>query len=295
MRDIRAGRVKKLCERFGEQVFKDELIKQGASPSIVNAWIRKDRTPSAEGVIQICKAFPSVSADWLLGLRDIPSKNPDIVMIHKHIGLSDKSIKALNYMTTLCKETPIRYHRKAAEAISFLDRVLEDEWTKIDKKMKLRKKRFPGNIEQEHALVSNIDFFFSLLEEYVVGSGKTGYYTFKRNEDEVFATSIPTDEIFRNVLHDEIEEYLETMCEKIGTVKIISHKMGALQWIRKRYYDKMESDGVFTIDDFNAAIAEYVEDANSIEDAEIEPEMLSLDFEKLSDYLKEVESWHQQD
>lgn len=57
----------------------------------------KGSIPDTPQLVQIAKYY-HVSADWLLGFQEVRTIKPDIKMIARVTGLSDKSIKALNQL-----------------------------------------------------------------------------------------------------------------------------------------------------------------------------------------------------
>ena len=97
------------------------------------------------------------------------------------------------------------------------------------------------------------DSIFALLEDYVKGSGEPGFI----NMGE---TPIAKDEIFRHLAQRKIMQHLDAVSKKIGTVTITSQKTNAIEWIKKRYFDKMIHSRGFNQIDFKNALEEFCSD-----------------------------------
>ena len=264
MSEITKKRFKKLVKKYGEQEIRSKLLESGAKKTIVNYWISGDRSPSADGIYLICKAFPEVSANWLLGLQDVRSKNPDIISIHDYIGFSDESIKALNFIFKLPEDNPSRQ-----KIYRFLNRELEDIWEGISSHLKGRKKIFPDKNKTE--LINDIDSLFELFEDYICGSGKTGY-----NED----IPVLKDDIFRRITLDKIEARLDHISEEAGIAHETYIRTEAIEWIKKRFIDAKEQGKDFNREDCEAALREFEKDYyDEDSDEGIEPGSIDLDFD----------------
>lgn len=97
-------RLNRLSERFSTKAaFADFL---GLSVQSVGFWLNGDRAPDAENLIAICKKL-NVSADYLLGLTDVPRKGMtirEIVAIDEILDALDSASKRLKGV--LAKEEP---------------------------------------------------------------------------------------------------------------------------------------------------------------------------------------------
>lgn len=61
---------------------------------------RGKSTPSANDLILLSKIF-NVSADYLLGITDVQTKDKDVKFICDYTGLSETSVKALHNLKTV--------------------------------------------------------------------------------------------------------------------------------------------------------------------------------------------------
>lgn len=66
MRNAFAVRMRELC---GNQTPSEFSRKTGLSQSAIDRYLKGERTPTGDAVVQICKST-GTSADWLLGLVD---------------------------------------------------------------------------------------------------------------------------------------------------------------------------------------------------------------------------------
>lgn len=91
-------RMKKLAENYSNYTdFADAL---GFSQQTVNYYINGKRVPDAANLIIISQKM-GVSVDWLLGLSEVESRDPDIEKLRSHNNMVDifcleKIIEPLN-------------------------------------------------------------------------------------------------------------------------------------------------------------------------------------------------------
>ncbi|MBR3242486.1 MAG: helix-turn-helix transcriptional regulator [Parasporobacterium sp.] len=119
------------AEEFGNAI--------GVSRQTMNYWINGQRTPSADNIKTICEKGSmdgeKISADWLLGY-DVPKNpDPDIQMIYKYTGLSEKSIDMLHLLSNgkRLDGGSIPPNESAILALNLLleiDRDLDEDYTK---------------------------------------------------------------------------------------------------------------------------------------------------------------------
>ncbi len=94
---------------------KDLAKKLGVTDNTISYYASGERTPNLEQVIKISEIF-NVSADYILGLSDIQTRNETIQGINAEIGLSQKSISTLKVERT-CGDT---------EIVEFLDYIISN-------------------------------------------------------------------------------------------------------------------------------------------------------------------------
>ena len=83
-----------------EQCAKDLGISRGALSFYENG----ERKPDAEILVRMCEYF-KVSADYLLGLSDVESVDPDIQATCELIGLSEEAVNKLSDLKEKDKRT----------------------------------------------------------------------------------------------------------------------------------------------------------------------------------------------
>ncbi len=88
--------------------------KLGISRPTVGLYESGARIPDAE-VLGIIARKCGVSADYLLGLTDIPSNDPDMKMIGDYTGLNQKTLERINWYTTTHEDNV--FNRKALNSI----------------------------------------------------------------------------------------------------------------------------------------------------------------------------------
>ena len=177
-KDTSRGAFKKLADDLGISV---PTISQYASGMIA---------PNYDNLIKIAKYF-HVSTDYLCGLTEQPTDNPDEAAAAAYTGLYPESVRALHYINCLRDDSPEK------KALSFLNRELHSEWNEIEQR---RKSAF-------------LDFesLFEALEDYVVGSGESGYYNIR-------GWQLNIDELFRDKALERAEKRLKDLSEKAGIV-----------------------------------------------------------------------------
>lgn len=87
---------------------------------------KENRMPRVSELIEIAKTF-NVSADYLLGLSDVPSLNADIQGVCKYTGLSEMSVKWIKYQTQSTDENGIPLEGLNERYSKTLNTLLEDE------------------------------------------------------------------------------------------------------------------------------------------------------------------------
>ena len=185
-KDTSRGAFKKLADDLGISV---PTISQYASGMIA---------PNYDNLIKIAKYF-HVSTDYLCGLTEQPTDNPDEAAVAEYTGLYPESVRALHYINCLRDNSPQK------KALSFLNRELRSEWNEIEqRRINLSKSAF-----LEHSII--FESLFEDLEDYVVGSGESGYYNIRGWELNI-------DELFRDKALERAEKRLKNLSEKAGIV-----------------------------------------------------------------------------
>lgn len=82
---------------------KDLASALGVTDNTISYYVSGKRMPNTEQIIKISK-FLNVSSDYLLGLADEPSNNPEINDIKAYTGLTENSIRFLNSLFCDLKE-----------------------------------------------------------------------------------------------------------------------------------------------------------------------------------------------
>ena len=104
-------RIGKLITEKGitQQVLSDRI---GVKRETVVQWLNGSRKIKAEHIIMLCKAL-NVSADYLLGLSEIESLDPDVKACYHYTGLSETALYTLhNYESEISATLSklIEYH-----------------------------------------------------------------------------------------------------------------------------------------------------------------------------------------
>ena len=104
-------RIGKLITEKGitQQVLSDRI---GVKRETVVQWLNGSRKIKAEHIIMLCKAL-DVSADYLLGLSEIESLDPDVKACYHYTGLSETALYTLhNYESEISATLSklIEYH-----------------------------------------------------------------------------------------------------------------------------------------------------------------------------------------
>lgn len=134
-----------LKEKYG-LAKSDELVKQ---------WRLKHRTPNADVIIALSDYF-DVPAGWLLGF-DVPkSYDPDVNMICRYTGLSQRAVEALHYATLPEAEGVVSDVQAINKrTTSFINRAL-DHVNAVD------------NEDEDRRAIETI---FAVMEDYVCSTG----------------------------------------------------------------------------------------------------------------------------
>lgn len=135
-----AERLKKL--RNDSNLSLEELAHSlGVTAQSLSLYERAKRTINIDLLYQISKYF-NVSADYLLGLTDVPSLDTDVQGVCKYTGLSEKAINEIreynSYQFKGTKGNPISYPTEDGDALNFF---LENPyiWDIISQLTKLKK------------------------------------------------------------------------------------------------------------------------------------------------------------
>lgn len=78
----------------------------GVTDNTISYYVSGARTPNTEQIVKMAQ-YLGVSTDYLLGTSEVASNDPNIQMISKYTGLSDKSINALHYDLTENEQTKV--------------------------------------------------------------------------------------------------------------------------------------------------------------------------------------------
>lgn len=194
-------------EKMTNQQFADYL---GLSRQTLGFWQRGKRTPSAENIVDIADRC-GVSTDYLLGKSDAQTNKPEVATMKEYTGLSEKSIEALHYM----KKAPLASDswKASADAISFINRVLEDYTDEIDS--------LDHDLSRDEYL-HDVHPVFSLLEQWITGSGEPEEISLTKWVKDGSAikrikfAGMRIDDMFRIVTMAEIMKKLEDLAEKDG-------------------------------------------------------------------------------
>ena len=91
-----------LAQRLNELITDSNGLKDflGCSIQAVNQYKLGISRPSLENLCKIAD-FYGVSTDYLLGLTDVPSVDPQIQIAHKVTGLSEDAIHQLSHLATV--------------------------------------------------------------------------------------------------------------------------------------------------------------------------------------------------
>lgn len=84
----------------------------GVSSGILSEWCSDKKTPSIDALFKIAKFF-NVSADWLIGLSDVSTHDPDIQNAHLVTGLSLPAIEVLGTFQKFSRNTGDRFTERA--------------------------------------------------------------------------------------------------------------------------------------------------------------------------------------
>ncbi|MBE6628977.1 MAG: helix-turn-helix transcriptional regulator [Ruminococcaceae bacterium] len=90
--DIFCERVNSLFGSMGQMELSEKIgISQGVISAIKN---KKVKAPGADTIFRIANFF-NVSADYLLGISDIPTQNAELKAVCEYTGLSQKAIEKI--------------------------------------------------------------------------------------------------------------------------------------------------------------------------------------------------------
>lgn len=90
---ITQDRINELYRESGTSLTK-MATSVGISPASLQNYTAGERTPDAQGIVKLCKAF-NVSADWLLGLSDVKKPDADLSAVCEYTGLSESVISRI--------------------------------------------------------------------------------------------------------------------------------------------------------------------------------------------------------
>lgn len=180
------------------------------STAVVSNYVSGATGASSDTIVGIAKHF-SVSTDYLLGLSDDPSTDESIRKLREEIGLTGKSISALQSMCEASGRSPAM-----KKTLDFINRALEE-------------------YADCSSLFLEMDTIFSNLEDYVRGSGETGFTT-------IGTTRVENDEIFRSIALDRVMRDLSAITDSIGDVFMTKSKNNAI--VLREYEEKMHEAGI---------------------------------------------------
>lgn len=147
-------RIAGLRRRAGESQ-EDLAASLGEIREVVKHWENGTRQLKAEAIIKLARHF-DVPADYLLGLRDGESTDITIQAVTDFVGLSEKSVIVLNYLST--RGNCDAWKSINRRTLSFIDRVLEVAFPQID-----------GSSDDD---IKPIFTFFTKLEDYIESSSE---------------------------------------------------------------------------------------------------------------------------
>lgn len=251
----------------------------GVNEKNISDYYYGNSFPELQTIMKIAQHY-NVSMDYLLGLKDVRTTDIDEQKIYERIGLSDRSQQALSL--------------SGKKTLDFLNRELEYVANIVE-----RRRTFYKSTEYKMD-----DTLFGLLEDYVNGSREPGFIY-------MGGAPIPKDEIFRHLIERKIMKHLDDESKRIGTVQNTSLKTDAIEWIKKRYFDKMIHSREFNQIDFINALDEFCSDYKvkiTLNYNELPLKEWTAEYDKIFNsakvefnaedqktILKEVESWHPQD
>lgn len=92
---IIAERIRAIVENSGlsQKAIADNI---GVSRQAISQYCDGSTVPNADKLLKLAQFF-NVSADYLLGLSETPTTNPEIKAICKYTGLTQESVKVLQY------------------------------------------------------------------------------------------------------------------------------------------------------------------------------------------------------
>ena len=100
------------------------------SKSVLSEWASGKKKPSLKNLCNLSQYF-GVSADYLLGITDARSVEPDIRAIQEYTGLSDNALKTLRFFNGFPVAVPFligsRLPVKSDSVISFFNELFTDE------------------------------------------------------------------------------------------------------------------------------------------------------------------------
>lgn len=208
----------------------DEL---GISVPTVSQYASGLIAPNFDNLVKIAKYF-HVSTDYLCGLSDQPTDNPDEASTAKYIGLSPESVRALHFIDNMPDSSS-----KKRRIIDFLNRELRTEWKQISARVSFIEK----SGLQHNNPVKNVyfDSVFEDLEKYVVGAGEPGYH-------ELGEWRLNKDELFRDKALEHARFLLDRHADKAGIVADTESKTNDLDMaeIEKIAKDMRSRELVFT-------------------------------------------------
>ncbi len=168
----------------------------GVKDNVISYFVSGARTPNTEQIIKISE-FLGVSADYLLGLSDVASVEPDIKMICDYTGLTEDSVVFLMDSTEYYKKVNMCYEKEKtlpdSDFVKWIDaQSFENEKIFIDEKFTEWFKSDGLDIENKEAKIMVdttflFDFINNLLQYdglYILAerTSRAIYYLKKVNE-----------------------------------------------------------------------------------------------------------------
>ena len=103
----------RLNNLLGDMSTTDFAKKVGISRQTMGFYLNGDRIPDAATLHQICTAC-DISADWLLGLSDTKSIDPNIKTVTQYTGLTEENASFLHDPSGFVgNDEPLNLHRKS--------------------------------------------------------------------------------------------------------------------------------------------------------------------------------------
>ncbi len=142
------------------------------SRQTIGFYLAGDRLPDAEGLMKICMAC-KVSADWLIGLSDTRTVEPDARTAVEYTGLSPEAVEALHEPESIFPDTSCKgFHNLQKAVLSNMITCREELRTVINhislaKDAKRISRNYPSekeNFDLEYNGV-DVDYYLAISNE----------------------------------------------------------------------------------------------------------------------------------